>query len=580
MKERIKNMINIASGRKNAELVLKNCRVINVFSHEIIDGDLALDSGKIIGIGEYQGEKEIDLEGEFIAPGLIDSHVHIESSLVSPNQFARAVVPRGTTTVVVDPHEIANVCGIEGIKYIISESEELPLNVFIMLPSCVPATLFENSGAILEADNLQELIDHKRVLGLGELMNYPAVIDAEEKILDKIIMAQSYSKIIDGHGPVLGGKNLNAYAIAGIKTEHECATVQEMIDRIRLGMYIAIRQGSAAKNLEALISGVTQENLRRILFCTDDRHPEDILADGHIDNCVRMAIKQGIDPISAIKIASLNAAECYGLRNIGAVAPGYDADLIVLDDLKKFNVKKVFKKGKLVSEHNKALFEVKASNYSKVINTVNVKEMKIEDLSINLESEVVNVIRILPHSLLTKKVVRKISLDSNGLFSYGEGSDILKIAVIERHNATGNIGLGLVENFGLKGGAIASTVAHDSHNIIAIGDNDEDIFTAIGEVIRVGGGITICSKGKTLQTLELPIGGLMSNLPMEIVKKKLEAMCQIAYEQLRVNKEIEPFMTLAFLALPVIPEIKITDKGLFDVINFEFIEIGSRNLTY
>lgn len=570
----IKNMIDIAAGRKKSELVLKNCRIVNVFSHEVIEGDLAIDSGKIIGIGNYEGNSELDLKGKYVAPGLIDSHVHIESGMVSPKEFSKAIVPRGTTTIIADPHEIANVCGLKGIEYILNETENIPLNVFVMLPACVPATSFENSGAVLEADKLKEFINHPRVLGLGELMNYPAVINSEKNVLQKMELMNKHDKIIDGHGPEISGSELNAYVIGGVKTEHECSTVNEMIERIRAGMYISIRQGSAARDLEVLIKGVTSENMKRCILCTDDRHPEDILNEGHIDNSVRIAIKSGIDPISAIKMATLNAAECYGLNKLGAIAPGYNADLIVIDNLDEFNILKVFKDGKIVSENNKPLFHFELSDNIDVVDTVNIKNINKEDLNIKMNSNIANVINIMPHSLLTKRVERNILIDDNGLFKFDKSSDILKIAVVERHNATGNIGLGLVENFGLKNGAIASTVAHDSHNIVVIGDNDEDILTAIKEVNKINGGITICSKGKVVETLELPIAGLMSNLSIQEVSDKLEKMLKISYEELEVNKYIQPFMTLAFLALPVIPEIKITDKGLFDVTKFEFIDIN------
>ncbi|WP_202707138.1 adenine deaminase [Sporosalibacterium faouarense] len=570
----IKKKIDLAAGRNEPELVLKNAKIVNVFSHEIIQGDVAINEGKIVGIGEYKSENEIDMEGKYIAPGLIDGHVHIESSMVAPPQFARTVVPRGTTTIIADPHEIANVLGMEGIRYMIDTSEGLPMNIFFMLPSCVPATSFEHSGAILGADKLEELINHDRVLGLGELMDYPSVIAGNEDTIQKIEIAKN--KIIDGHGPDISGKNLNAYVIAGVETEHECSTVEEMINRLRLGMYILIREGSAARNLETLIRAVNQENSRRCLFCTDDKHPEDILEKGHIDYNVRLAVKNGVDPITAIQMGTINAAECYGLKNIGAIAPGYDADIIVFDNLKEFNILEVFKKGQKVAEDQKALFEVKEIDNSNVVDTVRIKEISKEDLELSITSDVVNVIRLLPHSLVTEKVVRKVE-NENGKFKYHKNLDILKMAVIERHNATCNIGLGLVEDFKLKGGAIASTIAHDSHNIIVIGDNDEDMLAAINEVSRVGGGITICSGGKPVKTLPLPIAGLISKNSMEDVDSELKEMLNIAYNQLGVSEKIDPFMTLAFLALPVIPDIKVTDKGLFDVTKFDFIDISVQN---
>lgn len=573
MRSEIKQKIDLAYGRIKPEMVLKNAKIVNVFSHEIVEGDVAIHQGKIVGIGNYVGQKEIDLGGKFVAPGLIDGHVHIESSMVSPTQFARAVVPRGTTTIIADPHEIANVKGIEGIKYMLDSSEGLPLNAYFMLPSCVPATYFETSGAKLLAEDLAELIEHERVLGLGELMSYPAVVSGDEEIIDKIKLAREHNKLIDGHGPEIKDKELNAYVAAGVLTEHECSTVEEMLNRLRLGMYILIRQGSAARNLKELVRGLKRENMRRCLFCTDDKHPEDILLTGHIDNNVRLAIKNGIDPISAIQMATINAAECYKLKNIGAIAPGYNADLIVVDDLKEFNVLQVYKDGKLVGENKKPLFDVKDFDNSNVTDTVRIKKVSKEDLRIRLDKDIANVIRLLPHNLVTQKVVRKVDVE-NGEFKNNSKLDILKLAVIERHNATGNVGLGLVEDFRLKNGAIALTIAHDSHNLISIGDSDEDMLLAIEEVARIGGGIAIASKGNILKSLNLPIGGIMSDESMEKVNEKLAEMLNIAYEELGVNKDIDPFMTLSFLALPVIPDIKVTDKGLFDVSKFDFIDLS------
>lgn len=572
MKAEIKKKIDLAYGRLKPELVLKNAKIVNVFSHEIVEGDIAIHEGEIVGIGQYFGENEIDVEGKYVAPGLIDGHVHIESAMVSPPQFARAVVPRGTTTVIADPHEIANVKGLDGIKYMIEASEELPLNAYFMLPSCVPATSFETSGAELLAEDLKELIGNERVLGLGELMNYPSVIAGDHEIIDKIYLSKEYNKIIDGHGPEIKDKELNAYVAAGVRTEHECSTVEEMTNRLRLGMYILVRQGSAARNLKELVRGLKRENMRRCLFCTDDKHPEDILLTGHIDNNVRLAIKNGIDPISAIQMATINAAECYGLKKLGAIAPGYTADIIIIDNLKDFNVLKVLKNGKLVAENKKPLFNVKDYDNSNVVDTVRIKPVTKDDLRIKINTDIANVMRLSSHSLVTQKVVRKIST-KDGEFVNNSKLDILKLAVIERHNATGNIGLGLVEDFRIKNGAIALTIAHDSHNLIVIGDNDEDMLLAIDEVARVGGGITIASKGKILKTLELPIAGIISDEPMERVNEKLKEMLKIAYEQLNVNKDIDPFMTLSFLALPVIPEIKVTDLGLFDVSRFGFIDL-------
>ncbi len=574
MESNVKKNIDLAAGRERSELVLKNAKIINVFSTEIINGDVAINDGKIVGVGSYDGIKNINLEGKFVIPGLIDSHVHIESAMVTPGEFARTIVPKGTTTIIADPHEIANVCGMKGIEYMLNCSEDIPLNVYVMLPSCVPATSIENSGAILKAEDLKKLINHERVLGLGELMDYPNVIKGKQDIIDKLIMADG--KIIDGHGPEIEDKDLNAYAMAGVRTEHECSTVEEMINRLRLGMYILIREGSAARNLKSLIKGITAENSRRCLFCTDDKHPQDIIEEGHIDNNVRLAIKEGIHPIRSIQMATINAAECYGLKDIGAIAPGYRADLVVLDNLEEFSIEKVFKDGKLIAEENNPFFSVDYKEDNRVMDTVNVNKIESEDIAIPLESDNVNVIKLSSHSLVTKKVNRKVKI-KNGLFQYDKEKDILKMAVIERHKNTGNIGLGLVENFKLKEGAIASTIAHDSHNIIVIGDNDQDMILAVNELNRVGGGITICSNENVLQTLSLPIAGLIAERSMESINEQLKEMLNIAYEQLGVNKEIDPFMTLSFLALPVIPDIKLTDSGLFDVKNFKFIDINNRS---
>jgi len=569
LEEKIKSRIDAAAGRKAASLVLKKCRIVNVFSGEIIEGDIAVERGKIVGIGEYQGEKEINIDGMYVSPGFIDGHVHIESSMVTPLEYAKAVLPKGTTVVIADPHEIANVCGLKGIEYMLRASEGLPIDIYLMLPSCVPSTVFESAGAVLPAEKLKTLLGHSRVLGMGEMMDYPGVITAKSGKIKKIAAAENF--IIDGHGPGIKGKDLNAYIASGIKTEHECSTADEMIEKLRLGMYILIREGSAAKNLKELIKCVNRENSRRCLFCTDDKHPEDIMK-GHIDNNLRMAVSEGLDPVTAIQMATLNAAECYGLKNKGAVAPGFDADLVVLEDLKEFIARQVYKKGKLVAENGVPLFEADELDYSEVKGTVNIRPLTEKSLEIKLDTDVVNVIRLIPNSIMTQKVTRKVHTEE-GMFQYHKNLDILKLAVIERHNATGNVGLGLVEDYRLKKGAIASTIAHDSHNIIVIGKDDKDMLLAVNEVARIGGGICICSGGRVLYTLPLPIAGLISQEPLKVVADKLSEMMDIARTNLGVNPQIDPFMTLSFLALPVIPELKLTDMGLFDVNRFGFTSL-------
>ncbi|MFA5577464.1 MAG: adenine deaminase [Tissierellaceae bacterium] len=564
----LKDIILKAGGSEKSDLVLKNGNIINVFTNEIIKGDIAIDKGKIVGIGDYRGENEVDLEGKYICPGFIDSHVHIESSMSSPSQFARVIVPRGVTSIIADPHEIANVKGIEGIKYIIDESKNTPLDVHVMLPSCVPSTDFENAGAVLEAADLEELMDYEGVLGLGEMMNYPGVISADEKVVDKLSLFKD--KVIDGHGPAIKGKDLNAYVASGIKTEHECSTVEEVVDRLRLGMYILLREGSAAKDLRNIIKPVNKDNLRRFMFCTDDKHPEDLIKDGSIDFNIRLAVKEGVEPIDAIKMATLNAAECYGLKGKGAIAPGYHADLVVIDNLEDFNVVKVFKNGKLVAEDQKALFEPSIKLPKNMTDTVKVKEVKLEDLQIPMKSKKANVIGVVEGSLVTEKLLEEVEVEE-GYFKYSD-NDILKLAVIERHFATGNIGVGLIKNFNLKGGAVGSTIGHDSHNMIVIGDNDQDMLLATRELARIGGGLALVSKGQVLESLALEIGGIMTSRPIEETNEILKRMIDISHEELGVNRKIDPFMTLAFMALPVIPKIKLTDMGLFDVEKFDFIE--------
>lgn len=566
----VKELILKARGLKKAEMVLKNCKIINVFTNEIIEADLAIDNGYIVGIGQYEGEKEIDLSGKYLAPGFIDGHVHIESSMSSPSQFARVIVPRGVTTIIADPHEIANVKGIDGIKYIIEDSKNVPLDVYIMLPSCVPATNFENAGAILEAENLKELIDDAAVLGLGEMMNYPGVINGDEKVIEKLILFKD--KVIDGHGPMIKDKDLNAYVVAGIKTEHECSTLEEVINRVRLGMYVLLREGSAAKDLRNIIKAVNKDNLRRFLFCTDDKHPEDLINEGTIDFNIKLAIQEGVDPIDAIKMATLNAAECYRLKGKGAIAPGYVADLVVIDNLNDFNIEKVFKNGKLVAENYKALFDPSIYLPKNLMDSVKIKDVKVENLQIPMKSSKANVIGVIEGSLVTERIIEEVKVE-NAYFTYSD-NDILKLVVIERHFATGNIGVGLIKNFKLKNGAIGSTVGHDSHNMVVVGDNDKDILFAINELQKIGGGLTLVSKGKVLRSLPLEIAGIMTSRPIDETNSILKEMIELSHKELKVNENIDPFMTLAFMALPVIPKLKLTDMGLFDVEKFEFIDIS------
>ncbi len=563
-------MIDVATGRMKAQLVFKNVNLVNVFTGEIYKTDVAVHDGYIAGVGEYHGATELDMEGKYLCPGFIDGHVHIESSLVTPGEFAKAVVARGTTAVIADPHEIANVKGISGIKYMIEGAENIPLDVHVMLPSCVPATPFENAGSVLKAEDLLELINHPRVLGLGELMDFPNIIGCEKSIINKIVMAKNVHKYMDGHAPGISGKELNGYILPGVRTEHECSTAEEAMERLRLGMHIMFREGSAARNLVDLIPALNDSTFSRCMFCTDDRHPEDILVSGHIDNNIRVAINNGVDPVKAIQMATINAARCYNIENVGGIAPGYKANIVILNDLQNVEVYQVYKKGRLVAQDGKALFEIKSINDSKMRNSVNFKPLADKCFEFKSLSDSMRVIGLLPHSLVTKDLKLNVVRKDGGYYTE-DGEQLLKLAVIERHHATGNIGLALVKGMGLKNGSVASSVAHDSHNIVVIGDNDEDMKLAVEHLQQIGGGIAIAAQGEIKDSLALPIAGLMSDKSLEEVQDKLEAMLKIAYG-MGISRDYDPFMTLAFLALPVIPELKLTDLGLFDVVNFKFVE--------
>lgn len=571
-KEQLKKRIDVAAGRVPADLVLAGGRVVNVFTEEIVTANIAIADGYIAAVSssDYEGLEVVDLGGAYVSPGLIDGHVHIESAMVTPAEFAKTILPRGTTSIIADPHEIANVAGLKGIEYMLNASEGLPLDVFYMLPSCVPATSFEHSGATLLADDLSQLIHHPRILGLGELMDFYAVAGADPQIIDKVLMAGD--KLVDGHGPVISDKQLNAYVSAGVRTEHECTSPEEMIERLRLGMYIQMREGSAARNLKALLPVVSKENMRRIFFCTDDRHPGDILAEGHIDNHIRIAVSHGMSAIAAIKMGSLNAAEAYHLYDRGAIAPGYVADLVILNDLEGFKVDRVYKNGRLAAQAGKSSFHFESPISDEVLNTVNFKPVGLSDLKLPMTTDVARVIKLNAHSLVTTAVNRKVDL-KDGYFEYNHRLDMLKLAVIERHHATGSIGLGLLEGFGLKNGAIASTVAHDSHNLIVVGDSDEAMLMAIEAIETIGGGLVLVSNGEVIGQLPLPIGGIMTDQSLEAVDKQLEALLEKAYS-IGISRDFDPFMTLAFMALPVIPEIKLTDMGLFDVNSFNFVPIS------
>ncbi len=570
-RETLQRLVECASGRAEADLVLADCRVVNVFSGQIIHGDIALCSGYIAGVGSYKGKAVRNLGGKFVLPGLIDAHVHIESSLASPEQFASAVIPCGTVSVAADPHEISNVCGTEGISYMMRASSRTPLKVHMMLPSCVPATEFETSGAHLGLDELSSLMQSGSVLGLGEMMAYPQVVSGDKETLDKIFMARRWGKPVDGHSPGLTGKELTAYAAAGIVTDHECSTAEELRERIELGMYVLLREGSAAHDLARLLEGVDEHNAHRCMFCTDDRQPGDILRHGHIDNHLRIAVRQGLDPITAVRMATINAALCYGLKEQGAVAPGYCADLAVVDDLENFRMREVYIDGILRAEDGVMVEDIQTGDFSSVTDTMNIRYLEKASLQLHISRSRARVIQLQERSLVTRMVERTVRKDSRGYYLHDPASPLNKLVVAERHKNTGNIGVALVENYGISGGALAVSIAHDSHNIIAVGDSDRDIILAVNQVIRDRGGIAVCADGDIISTLPLPIAGIMSDRPIAEIRKKFEELEDAAREHLGINSGIEPVMTLTFLALPVIPDIKLTDKGLFDVLAFRHI---------
>lgn len=567
---KLEKIIKVARGLEKADLVVKNANIINVLSEEIHKADIAISDGIIAGIGNnYEGKKEINVNGAYVSPAFIDGHVHLESSMLLPHEFAKAVVPCGTTTVITDPHEISNVLGLHGISYMHEAVKNLPLNVYTMLPSCVPATPYETSGFDLNSYDLALLIDSPWVLGIAEMMNYSGLLNLDKNVLAKLDLAKEKSKRIDGHAPFLSGKDLCAYVASGVKSDHECTTPDEAIEKIRLGMYIMIREGTAAKDLDALIPVLKEKNTRKCMFVTDDRHPKDLKV--HINDMVRRAVDAGVDVIKAVQIGSLNTAEYFGLKNQGAIAPGYRADLLILPDLKNFKPDIVIKDGKVVAEHGELLKSFTKFEKPSVRSSINVRWIEKKDFEIKGTSKFVNTIEIIPHQLVTKSSVCEAKFE-NGLLNSNTDTDTLKILVMERHRATGNIGKGFVKGFNLKSGAIASTVAHDSHNMIIVGTNDFDMYTAAVELVKMQGGKVVVKDGKVIAKLPLPIAGLISDKDFEYVVSHCEELNK-AVKNLGYTLD-DAFMTMSFLSLPVIPELKITDKGLFSTKKWDFVKIN------
>lgn len=555
-------IIAVAAGREKADLVLKNAKYLNVFSNEFLCGDIAVANGLIAGVGKYDGKTEIDVSGKLVLPGFIDAHIHLESSMVTPAEFAKAVVAHGTTTVITDPHEITNVMGIDGVEYMIQASQNLPIDVHFMMPSCVPATEIDESGAELDCKDIDLYLDNKKVLGLAEMMNYVGVINGDKNVLSKIVTSQAHHKKIDGHAPELSGNDLNAYIAAGVYSDHECSTFENALEKLRKGQFIMIREGTAAHNLKALMPLLTQQYYSRCMFATDDKHPSDLLYGGHIDYIVKQALKNGADPIVALKTATHHAARYFLLNNKGAIASGYLADIVVVDNLEDFNVETVFKCGKLVFDGEVKDFSaptVDEKLAEKCFDTFHLNSVTPSSFKVDGK---LGLIGLVGGELLTRNLGTADKIDVE--------NDILKIACIERHKGTNHIGVGYVKGYSLKSGAVATSVAHDSHNIITVGCNDDDIAVAVNAIKDSKGGIAVVEKGKIKALLELPIAGLMSDEPLTTVNEKLENAKLSAYE-LGADKSIDPFMTLSFLSLPVIPSLRITTKGVFDAENWKML---------
>lgn len=555
-------IIAVAASREKADLVLKNAKYLNVFSNEFLCGDIAVANGLIAGVGKYDGKTEIDVSGKLVIPGFIDAHIHLESSMVTPAEFAKAVVAHGTTTVITDPHEITNVMGIDGVEYMIQASQNLPIDVHFMMPSCVPATEIDESGAELDCKDIDLYLDNKKVLGLAEMMNYVGVINGDKNVLSKIVTSQAHHKKIDGHAPELSGNDLNAYIAAGVYSDHECSTFENALEKLRKGQFIMIREGTAAHNLKALMPLLTQQYYSRCMFATDDKHPSDLLYGGHIDYIVKQALKNGADPIVALKTATHHAARYFLLNNKGAIASGYLADIVVVNNLEDFNVETVFKRGKLVFDGEVKDFSaptVDEKLAEKCFDTFHLDSVTPSSFKVDGK---LGLIGLVGGELLTRNLGTADKIDVE--------NDILKIACIERHKGTNHVGVGYVKGYSLKSGAVATSVAHDSHNIITVGCNDDDIAVAVNAIKDSNGGIAVVENGKIKALLELPIAGLMSDEPLTTVNEKLENAKLSAYE-LGADKSIDPFMTLSFLSLPVIPSLRITTKGVFDAENWKML---------
>lgn len=574
-KKALKRLIDVAAGREPADLVLKNANVIDVYQAEMISGDLAIIDGKIAGInGEYHGKETIDIKGKIVAPGFIDPHIHVESSYVTPEEFGRLLVPHGTTTVLADPHEIVNVLGLSGLDYMIEAAKETALDIRYMMPSCVPATNMENAGAVIEAADMISSFEKNQVDGLAEFMNFPGVIHAQDEVLDKLLAAKERGLRIDGHSPMVFNEELNAYAAAGIANDHECSTVEELKDRIARGMYVFLREGSVTQNLRTLLNGVTDNNYQRCVLSADDLQAKTILEKGHLDNSIRICIEEGVSPLRAIQMATINAAQCCQLTDRGAIAPGLRADLVIFSDLAQPEIEATYIEGKLVAEKGTYLPTVKRISTEKVQSSVHIDKFRKEQLKLNLTSDKARAIEVIPQEALTNEAIVSVKRDDQGQFVFDPKQDVTKIAVIERHHNTGNAFVGLLKGYGVKKGAIGLSIAHDSHNLIVTGTNDEDMAAAVKTLKEQEGGVVLIESGKIIGNMALPVAGLMSDLTGEKVAQQEAKINRLAHEVLGVSNNVDPIMTLGFMSLAVIPNLKITDIGLVDVTKFEIVPVS------
>lgn len=571
-KQKLIKLIDVAAGRKKADLVLKNAKIVDVFQAKILTGDIAISDGYIAGIGEsYQGVEERNYTGKYVAPGFIEAHIHIESSYVSPEEFSRVFIPRGTTTILADPHEIVNVAGLKGLDYMVNAAKNAKMDIRYMMPPCVPATNFETSGADLYADDMEDALKTGEVDGLAELMNFPGVINAEDKMIDEILMAKKYGARIDGHAPQVVGKDLNAYIAAGPANDHECSTLEEAEERLARGMYLLLREGSVTQDLRKLLPIVNTANSRRCLLSGDDVQAKTAINKGHLDNSIRICIDEGLNPITAIQMATLNPAEYCGLNDRGAIAPGRRADMVVFESLEDFAVEETYILGEKLSQGNKYLGEVDYYPIDSVESSMHVKDFTREKLQLHLNSDKVRAIGVVPGEVLTTEEHVTVKRDGDGNFVYNDQEDVTKIVVVERHHNTGNVNVNLLSGYGIKAGAIAISIGHDSHNIIATGTNDDDIFMAVNELIKQEGGAVVVKDEKVISRMELKIAGLMCNLPAEKMIAQQDALDEAVHEELGVPDNVNPVMTLSFMPLAVIPKLKITDKGLVDVEKNAFV---------